>query len=477
MQLRFVAYCACLTLLAPSSVHGRDALSLPTAVARVMERRNVPLDSLSIYVLDVASDEVLLDYHSDVPRSPASTIKVLTTFAALDALGPAFTWKTRAFVQGSLRDGTLDGDLILVGGGDPYMTSERWWSFARGLRRTGLVRVRGDVVIDNTYFAATAVSRATFDGQPYRSYNVVPDALLVNFQTSEFVILADPQRGRASVTVDPLPWNLVIDNELRLGRGRCQGYNRGVSFSSPEGIDGRAIRLTGAFPASCGRFSINRAIMNAPEYAYGTFRSLWEQLGGEIDGGLRVEAKPEQASLAYTHESLTLAEIIRLVNKFSSNVMARHLLLTLGAEKFGAPATVAKGDAAVAAWLHERGLEVGGLHLENGSGLSREERITARGMAEVLRAAWHSPYMPEFSASLPLSATDGTLRKRFGSAGMQGRLRMKTGRIDDVSGLAGFVTSASGSTFVTVVMLNHRGVQYGIGDEVQYALLRWVFAQ
>ena len=165
------------------------------------------------------------------------------------------------------------------------------------------------------------------------------------------------------------------------------------------------------------------------------------------------------------------------MNKFSNNVMARHLLLTLGAEKFGAPATAQSGREAVRQWLSDHDIRIPGLALDNGSGLSRDERVTARGLADVLDIAWHSPFMPEFAASLPLSATDGTLRNRFRAAGMQGRLRLKTGRLDDVSGLAGFVNAASGKTYVVVILVNHPGAQNGSADIVQTELIRWVFAQ
>jgi serine-type D-Ala-D-Ala carboxypeptidase/endopeptidase (penicillin-binding protein 4) len=179
----------------------------------------------------------------------------------------------------------------------------------------------------------------------------------------------------------------------------------------------------------------------------------------------------------HTFDSVSLAEIIRLVNKYSNNVMARHLLLTLGAEKFGAPASAESGRNAVRAWLVGRNIDMPGFVLENGSGLSRNERVTARGLADVLDAAWHSPFMPEFAASLPLAATDGTLRNRFRAAGMQGRLRLKTGRIDNVNALAGFVNAASGKTYVVVIILNHPQAHLGAGEPVQTELIRWVFGQ
>ncbi|MDH4106380.1 MAG: D-alanyl-D-alanine carboxypeptidase, partial [Gammaproteobacteria bacterium] len=180
----------------------------------------------------------------------------------------------------------------------------------------------------------------------------------------------------------------------------------------------------------------------------------------------------------YTHESLTLAEIIRLVNKYSSNSMARALFLTMGAERFpGRPATTQAGRDAILAFLAQRGIDGSHIVLENGSGLSRIERISAQTMADVLLAAYRSQYMPEFAASLPLSATDGTMKRRFKAPEMQGRLRMKTGTLDDVTALAGFVNAASGRTFVTVVVLNHPGAGQGAGESIQTALVEWVFGQ
>lgn len=468
---------AALTAIAISTpARGRDA-QLPPAVTRAMASVGVPARDVSIYVRDAGTNEVIVDLGADTPRSPASTIKVLTTFAALDMLGPAYTWKTRAYVNGKLANGVLHGDLFLVGNGDPYMTGERWWNFVQNVREQGLAKIAGDVVIDNSYFAPIVDNRADFDAQPFRTYNVLPDALMVNFQTSRFTVATNPQRAKPQIVVNPLPANLVIDNQLRLGTGKCQGYNHGVSFDAPSANDPNTLVVSGVFAASCGTYTISRAIMTAPQYAYGTFRTLWTQSGGALDGAMRVATLPAEAQLLYEHDSLPLSEIIRLVNKYSNNVMARHLLLTLGAEQFGPPASVNTGRNAVRAWLINRGINMSGFVLDNGSGLSRAERVTARGLGEMLDIAWHSPFMPEFAASLPLSATDGTLRNRFKSTGMQGRIRLKTGRIDDVSALAGFVNAASGKTYVVVIMINHPGAHAGTGEAVQAELIRWVFGQ
>lgn len=453
----------------------RDS-QLPPAVLRVMNRVGIPAKNLSIYVRDANTNEVVLEVNDNQPRSPASVIKVLTTYVALDSLGPSYTWKTRAYANGPMANGVLNGDLFVVGGGDPYMTSERWWRFTQSLREQGLAKITGDFVIDHSYFAPAEGNRAEFDAQPFRSYNVLPDALMVSFQTSRFTLMTSEQRSRPLILVNPLPSTLDLQNQVRLTAGKC--YTSGVTFSTPDPIDHpNTVVVGGVLPTSCGSYSISRAIMTAPDYAYGTFRTLWNQSGGAIDGEMRMERLPSTAKLLYEHDSLALSEIIRLVNKYSNNVMARHLMLTLGVEKYGPPATVESGRDAVRQWLANRGIAMPGFVLDNGSGLSRAERVTARGLGEMLDMAWHSPFMPEFAASLPLSATDGTLRNRFNSPGMQGRIRLKTGHLDNVSALAGFVNAASGKTYVVVIMVNSPGAQGGSGEAVHAELIRWVFGQ
>ena len=477
---RLLLSCSLATALftAPGVAGARDRDYLPPEVEQAMKRQKVPGTSLSVFVREVGRDEPLVSYNSTVPRNPASTMKVVTTYSALETLGPAYTWRTRAYATGPIRDQVLEGNLVLVGGGDPFMTYERWWAFVSGLRQAGVVRIAGDVIIDNSFFAPQGDDRGAFDNQPYRTYNVLPDALLVNFQTVTINAMPDAATGSVRASANPWPANLALDNNIRLDPGACKRGAGGIVVAMPEGATGNRIELAGHYAAGCGQFSVARAVMKAPDFAYGVFRTFWQQSGGTIGGGMRLGALPADAKLLYTHESLTLAEVIRLVNKYSSNSMARALFLTLGAERYpGRPATTTAGREAVLAFLAQHGIAATGLVLENGSGLSRNERISVATMADVLLAAYRSQYMPEFAASLPLSATDGTLKRRFKSPEMQGRLRMKTGTLEDVTALAGFVNAASGRTFVTVVILNHPTAAQGPGEAIQTALVQWVFGQ
>jgi D-alanyl-D-alanine carboxypeptidase/D-alanyl-D-alanine-endopeptidase (penicillin-binding protein 4) len=444
----------------------------PGEIARSIVTGGLTSSAVSYIVVEADSGHTVLSLNPETPRSPASTIKVLTTYASLDLLGPAYTWHTKALIRGSLADGVLDGDLILQGDGDPYMTLERWWNFARTLRDLGLKTIRGDVVIDDSAFAPAKEDPGAFDGQPNRVYNVTPDALMVNFQSVAFRIAANAEKRRVEIVAAPAPSNLMIENRVRFTAAPCSGAASRVDFEvDPQNRD--RVAFTGELAATCAPRELTRTLLTPSDYAYGTFVSLWRELGGEIDGKLRIEVAPPDARLLLNFDSLTLGEIVRLTNKYSSNLMARHLLLTIGAERYGWPATIDKGATAIAEWGRSRGIALPGLELDNGSGLSRTAHISALAMANVLRAAYRSPYAPEFLASLPLAGIDGTLRNRL-QASPAGAVRLKTGHIDGVSGIAGFVTAASGKTYVLVCLINDARVDDGAGEPVQAALVKWL---
>ncbi|HEY4442943.1 MAG TPA: D-alanyl-D-alanine carboxypeptidase/D-alanyl-D-alanine-endopeptidase [Steroidobacteraceae bacterium] len=461
-----------LILSMPACAWATAGVGVPAAVTRVIAAQRLPPAAVSFVIIDPDSGRPVFSQNPDIPRSPASTIKVVTTFAALDLLSPAYTWHTRASIRGTLDDGVLDGDLILQGGGDPYMTLERWWTFAHALRAKGLKAIHGDIVIDNTAFSLPPEDPGEFDGRPNRSYNVVPDALMVNFQSIEFRVLPDAGAQRVDVIASPTPVNLAIENHVRFAPGRCGGAAGRVDFKVASAVWDRVV-FSGALSPHCAERSFTRVLLQPATYAFGTFVELWHESGGEFSGKLRVEAAPADVQPLLSFDSLSLGEIVRLTNKFSSNLMARHLLLTMGEERLGAPATLEKGAAAIADWSRERGLDLRGMDIDNGSGLSRSTHISVLQMAEVLSAAYRSRYAPEFLASLPLAGMDGTLRSRM-KASPAGSVRLKTGHIDGVSGVAGYVTGNSGKTYVLVSLVNHSRADIGAGEPVHAALVAWM---
>lgn len=451
--------------------------TLPDAVVGVLAAHGMSTSGFSAFVQDTAEDTPFLSVNDDVARNPASTIKLLTTFVALEELKPNYQWKSEVYLGGSLRDGRLDGDLYFKGYGDPYLVIERYWLFLNQLRQRGLKHIDGDLVIDNTFFEMPRGDPGAFDGQPRRSYNVAPDAFLVNLQTVSFLFSPNPVTNQIDIVAEPLPANLEIANRLTPSDAGCGGFQRGISvaFSKPPAAE--RVTFSGRFSRHCGRYRLSRSVLEAPTFAYGVFLSLWEEAGATLAGELRIEPVPEDVEAFHVMQSLALGDIVRLVNKWSNNVMARHLLLTLGAERFGPPATVESGRLAAVEILRENGLNFAELRIDNGAGLSRSTRISARSLGQLLLRADASDFRAEFVSSLPLSGIDGTMRRRFRSAELAGRMHIKTGRLDDVFAMAGFVRSRSGREFVVVAIQNETDADRGPGEEALSALLKWVYQQ
>ncbi len=471
-RLKVVGRAALALMWLPACCWGAAVSTVPAGVTQVIAAQRLPPSAVSFAIIDPDSGRLVVSQNPDTPRSPASTVKVVTTFVALDSLGPAFTWHTRAAVHGDLNEGVLDGDLVLQGGGDPYMTLERWWSFARALRAKGLKTIHGDIVVDDTAFSLPAEDPGDFDGRPNRSYNVLPNALMVNFQSIDFSVLPDSATRHVNIVASPSPGNLAIENRVRFVAGRCGAAAARVDFKVDSARWDKVV-FSGALSPNCAERSFTRVLLQPATYAFGTFVELWRELGGEFTGKLRVEAAPADTQALLNFDSLTLGEIVRLTNKYSSNLMARHLLLTMGGERLGAPATLQKGAAAMADWSRAHGLDLQDMDIDNGSGLSRRTRISVLQMAKLLSVAYHSRYAPEFLASLPVAGVDGTLRSRMNST-PAGAVRLKTGHIDGVSGVAGYVTAASGKTYVLVSLVNHARADYGAGEPVHAALVNWI---
>ncbi len=446
--------------------------SLPVLVQAALNVRSVPDESLSIYVEDLETGDVVLRWNEDVTRNPASTMKLLTTLVALDVLGAGYRWRTELYALGEITDGTLDGDLLIKGYGDPFLVTERVWQMLRQLRQAGLDEIAGNLLIDDSYFDVGPEDPAEFDRQPLRAYNVVPNALLMNFKVVRYWFEPDRANNAVRLWLDPPLENLRVDNQLALRDGSCRGYQRGITITANEAID--AVTFSGRFPNGCERYAMDRTALSHNEFAFGLFRSLWREVGGRFDGGWANAVAPGETEPLMTFESLSLADLITRVNKHSNNVMARQILYTLAAEATGMPGTEAGGRDVIEQWLADNELELDSLNLDNGAGLSRDARITAREFGELLRFAWRQPYMPEFVSSMALSGTDGTLNRRFNGFSLTGQAHLKTGSLDHVSAIAGYMQARSGRRFAVVVLHNYDDIHRGPGDEVQTALLRWL---
>jgi len=464
------ALCAALACLgAPAAADSR----LPFPVAAALQAAAIPPSAVSIHVQETGAASPRLTLNSGRPMNPASLMKLVTTHAALETLGPAFTWKTAALTEAEVADGVLAGDLWLVGSGDPKLTFERFWLLLRQLRAQGIRSIRGDLVLDRSAFEIQVEDPGAFDAQPMRPYNVSPDALLVGFKSLRLTLRTDVAARRVHVTAEPAPANLDLVNLVRLGNGGgCGDWREGLRADVSRHGDNFRLALTGTYAPACGERHWNLVVMPHADHVLGVFRQLWEELGGRLDGGVRSGIVPPTVRTLASIESPALAEIVRDINKFSNNVMARQLFLTLGAEAGARPARSEDAEAFLRRWLDTQGLVFPEMIVDNGSGLSRRERLSADSLGRLLQAAWKSPLMPEFVASLPLAASDGTMKKRLNGNGSARRMHIKTGSLEGVKTIAGYVLDRHERMHTVVFMINHANAR--AGQAAQDALLQWV---
>jgi D-alanyl-D-alanine carboxypeptidase/D-alanyl-D-alanine-endopeptidase (penicillin-binding protein 4) len=455
------------------------AAELPASVAQALKTAGIPTTAVGIVVQRVDEARPRLNVNSEQAFNPASTIKLVTTFAALERLGPAYTWQTEAWISGTPAKGVLEGDLYLKGGGDPHLTYEQFGRLLRQLRQRGVQEIRGDLVLDRSAFESIDADPGHFDAQPLRPYNVAPDALLVNFNAISLSLTPDTDTKVVNLVQEPPVATLDLINKLRVtqtnGNGSCGDWRE--NLRADAFVHGELVRLvlSGNYPATCGEQRWNLAPMPARLFTFGVFRSLWEELGGKFSGNLRDGEVPASAQRSAVLSAPTLSEIVRDINKFSNNVMARQLFLTLGAAAGKRPARIEDGDRAVREWLAERSLNFPELVLENGSGLGRQARISADNMNRLLQAAWRSAVMPELIASLPVTAVDGTMRKRLKDKSVAGQAHIKTGSLEGVKAIAGYQLDKNGRRWVVVFLVNH--AKASAAGPAQDALLEWTYNQ
>ena len=456
---------------------------LPPEVLHALQRVGVPADALSAVLIEADTGHTVLAARQHLPQNPASLMKLLTTAAALDRLGPAFSWATPVWLNGPVQGGVLEGSLHIKGSGDPKLVLERVWLLLRRVQQLGVREIRGDIVLDNSAFAVPDTAPGDFDGEPLRPYNVRPGALLLNYRTVVYTFVPDAAAGVARVLVEPPLAGASVDRSVPLAAGPCGDWRGALqaSFTAAGPAGGPAggpangpasgpTRFAGRYIASCGELSWPVADPQPASYDARLLEGLWREMGGQLTGQVREGPAPAELRPSFEQRSPPLAELVRDINKFSNNVMAQQLFLTLALQAH--PAQAATPELAreqLRQWLAERtGETAADIVIDNGSGLSRDNRVSTQLLARVLLRAWDSPVMSELMSSLPISGVDGTMRRaRIGA----GRAHLKTGTLRDAHGLAGYVLSNSGRRYVLVALVNHANA--GAARPALEALVQW----
>ena len=448
---------------------------LPDRLAKLLNEKGIPPSSISILIKEAGASIPLVSHLADRPRNPASTMKLLTTIAALDLLGPSYQWKTKIYLTGTLKAGTLKGDLVLKGSGDPWFVIERFWKLLKNLQAQGLKHIDGDLVIDDHLFDQSAIDTHTLDGKPYRAYNTSPSAALINYSYTK-IIVRSAHNGLTVLTEPPIS-TLQIKNKVRVLAGACNGRNGGITLAVTAHSNRTEVTVGGQYPPTCGEVILKRSVLPHNQYIYGLFRYLWEEMGGSLTGTFRKGTAAPGDIEFLSFPSVPLGQIVTYINKFSNNVMSRNLLLTLAAEHNGASANPEQGVAVVQRWLNTQGLKLEALNMVNGAGLTRQARLTARGLADLLEHAYYSAFASEFNASLPLAGFDGTARRYFRDVATKGKLRLKTGRLKHVRAIAGFAETPDNKTWIVVILHHHSSTEPTPGFAVHENIVKWLYSQ
>ena len=454
-RLRQFACLACVgALICAAPVAGAQS-GMPAELTRAWAQTKLPESSLSLVVQEIGGPR-LFAVAADQPRNPASVMKLVTTYAALSKLGPNFSWNTDFLIDAKARvseQGVLSGPLYLKAGGDPVLMLQDLWRLMRDLRLRGIREV-SEIVVDRSVFDDVTIDPASFDGAADRPYNASPDAFMVGFGAVRLVFTPDPATRTWKSFVDPPVPGVQIDGNIEWSDSTCPG-SPAISTDTTM-IDGNVrFRVSGRAAASCGEFDVFRLALSQQEFGARLLRSMWQELGGTLTGRVSQGTIPVGAVAIASHQSPPLSEVIRLINKRSNNVMTRVLLLTLGAQAGRRPASVASSVEVVREILARQGIQMSGMVIDNGSGLSRVGVVSADSLSQLLLKAWQSPVMPEYVSSLSILGLDGTARNRLQQASTRTQAHLKTGSLRDVRSVAGYVWGISGKRYIVVSMVNH----------------------
>ncbi|CAM3651277.1 D-alanyl-D-alanine carboxypeptidase/D-alanyl-D-alanine endopeptidase [Polynucleobacter arcticus] len=467
---------------------------IPKTVAASLEKNQIPRDAISISVVEIESGrpgkitaKTELDWRSQQAMNPASTMKLITTLAGLDILGPQYRWRTNIYTDGFIRQATLKGNLYLQGTGDPKLIPEELAKMMRALQSLGIQKIDGDLIFDRSAYAPSVMEHNTIDGESLRAYNVPPDPLLYAFRTLSFQIGKSRTADFIDISYTPPLSQFRVINQMQLVDQSCDNWKSNIRFNLDPEVDGSSnnqllnAQFSGSFPSACKGVSYNVVALDANTFLTQGFSAAWELAGGTWVKAPRGKSGtvPLAARLLLQFEGIPLADDVQDINKYSNNVMARQLMLTLALQKMGKPATTENGELVIQSWLKDLGLQFSGLVIENGSGLSRNEAISAAHLNQLLVSARNLSVADTFYNSLPIAGTDGTMKNRlmahlrkFLHLKKKPEARIKTGSLADVRAISGYVMSKSGKMYAVTSFINHPNAWRGLDAHDQ--LLAWL---
>jgi len=404
-------------------------------------------DRTSIVVADASTGKVLASHLPNLKLNPASCAKVLTSVTALSKLGPDYRFKTY-FLADKGPEGGVVKTLYVKGSGDPSLINEELETIAAELYAKGLRSVTGGIVLDNSFFDSFEYPRK--EGDYGRAYTAKTSATAINFNSIGIEVSPGKAGGRAKVELKPPVDIFELKNKL-VTRPKTN-----ISIAVGAGPDGRDIQVSGRVSPRFGEQTFWRAIPDPIEYAGAVIRHIFGEAGIAVSGPTRTGRIPKGAKVLLEHDSPPFLEIVRDMNKLSTNFVAEQIVKHMGGVFKGAPGSTAKGVAVIEDYLSSIGIPKGSFVLENGSGLSSISRVSADQLVRVLVSAYRNRKIQyDFMSSLSVLGVDGTMKSwKSMEPALAGIVYAKTGTLNGVSTLAGYVPTPDGSIAAFAIMAN-----------------------
>ena len=454
-MIRKLVICAAVFALSAHASFAEPHDDLTGMINQALKQRCVNDGQTAVRVVDVNSGQTVYDRNGGVPLTPASVMKLVTTATALYYLGVDYRFKTDILHTGRRDGGVIEGDLIVHGGGDPKLTPENIWRIAEELKRQGITEVKGSLVADDTFFDGFHLPKGRGAKRTQKPYDAPHGALSVNFNTIGLHLYPGEQAGeRVRVEVEPKSDYIRVINESATSGKR----RRPVGAFRMNGENGVVVKVTGAMRPSDAGGVIYVTIDDPLQFAAETFMAYFARAGIKIHGGIKKESAPQTAKTIYIHQSEPLPVILRELNRHSNNFIAEQVLKTTAAEEGGAPGSDEYGLALAAKMLKELGVETGGLTMSDGSGLSKDNKLTARALTGLLSVmARRFDIGPDFISSLGIMGVDGTVRKRLKYSPAKAQARAKTGTLNNTSALSGYVAGRDNKLYAFAILQNNNG--------------------
>jgi len=422
-----------------------------------------------LLVESLRTGQVIYERNADTPLIPASNMKLVTGALALTTLGPAFSFETDLATNASIVDPVLEGDLFVRGRGDPSLTTEEVWKLAEELKSLGIERIAGDIVLDASYFdSVSTASGEASDGD--RAYQARVGALATNFgSVAVRVRPGDAVDDPAKVALVPPTDFVRLVNRARTGSSRRPSTIE-VERSWSRGKN--TVTVRGRIPADSEGGVWNRNLEDPSGYFGALFLDLLGRAGIAVDGCVVGGMTPGGATVLAVHRSKPLAVILRDLNKHSNNFVGEQLLKAVSAHTMGPPGSTAGGAALASAFLRSVGAADGSFVVADGSGLSRENRLTTRAAVRVMRRML-ADYgaAPEYLSSFSVGGIDGTLGRRLGDGDMRGAVRGKSGLLDGVTAISGVLHTRSRGDFLFSMFTNGPEDEPRLAHEVESRVL------